>query len=309
MDELNNMNILEVNNVHKQYSNHKAVDGVTFSVPSNCIFGLLGPNGAGKTSLIRIITGITQADEGTVSLDGGKLDKREPSKIGYMPEERGLYKKMKVGEHLLYLARLKGMSAQDAQKELNHWLDKFEINDWKNKKVQELSKGMQQKIQFISTVIHKPRLLILDEPFSGLDPINAHLIQEEIFELKEKGTSIILSTHRMEQVEEICDKMALINKGKNVLFGGVREIKERFKEHLFRIRYKGTFPENLPNGIQVVAEAKDEVTIQVDETRQSNQFLGQLIQSGIFIESFEEIFPSLNEIFIKVVENTAQAAA
>lgn len=303
------MNILEVKNVHKQYSNHKAVDDVTFSVPPNCIFGLLGPNGAGKTSLIRIITGITQADAGTVSLDGGKLDGREPSKIGYMPEERGLYKKMKVGEHLLYLARLKGMTAEEAKRELDYWLKKFDIQDWKKKKVQELSKGMQQKIQFISTVIHKPRLLILDEPFSGLDPINAKLIQEEIFTLKQQGISIILSTHRMEQVEEICDEIALINKGKNVLYGSVREIKERFKEHLFRIRYQGDVPRELPNGIQLVSQKNNEIIIQAQESQLSNQFLGQLIQNGVFIESFEEIFPSINEIFIKVVENSTKLTA
>lgn len=303
------MNILDVKNVHKQYSNHKAVDGVSFSVPEGCIFGLLGPNGAGKTSLIRIITGITQADQGSVSLDGGQLDHRNPSKIGYMPEERGLYKQMKIGEHLVYLARLKGMSKAEAEHELQFWLTKFGIADWRKKKVQELSKGMQQKIQFISTVIHKPRLLILDEPFSGLDPINANLIQEEIFELKSKGTSIILSTHRMEQVEEICEYMVMINQGKNVLHGPLKEVKERFKEHLFRIKYKGTLlSDSLPKGIQLIHSKKGEITIQVDDDAYSNQYLSSLINQGIFIESFEEILPTVNEIFIKVVEKSQTAA-
>ncbi len=302
------MNILDVNNVHKQYSNHKAVNGVTFSVPAGCIFGLLGPNGAGKTSLIRIITGITQADEGTVSLDGGQLDHRHPSKIGYMPEERGLYKQMKVGEHLIYLARLKGMSKADAEKELAYWLDKFGISDWRKKKVQELSKGMQQKIQFISTVIHKPRLLILDEPFSGLDPINANLIQEEIFELKSKGTSIILSTHRMEQVEEICEYMVMINQGENVLNGSVKEVKEQFKEHLFRIRFKGELPNYHHEGIQIIEQKANEMTIKVTDDQYSNQYLGKLIEHGVFIDSFEEILPTVNEIFIKVVEDSKTTA-
>lgn len=302
------MNILDVNNVHKQYSNHKAVNGVSFSVPAGCIFGLLGPNGAGKTSLIRIITGITQADEGSVSLDGGQLDHRHPSKIGYMPEERGLYKQMKIGEHLVYLARLKGMSKAEAEQELHYWLTKFGIADWKKKKVQELSKGMQQKIQFISTVIHKPRLLILDEPFSGLDPINANLIQEEIFELKSKGTSIILSTHRMEQVEEICEHMVMINQGQNVLYGSLKEVKERFKEHLFRIRYNGTLPTSLPGGIHKISSQPGEITVQVDDDAYSNQYLNSLIKQGIFIKSFEEILPTVNEIFIKVVEKSQTAA-
>jgi ABC-2 type transport system ATP-binding protein len=294
------MNILDVNNVHKQYSNHKAVDGVSFSVPKGCIFGLLGPNGAGKTSLIRIITGITQADEGSVSLDGGKLDQRNPSKIGYMPEERGLYKQMKVGEHLIYLARLKGMSKSEAKQQLEYWLEKFDIADWRKKKVQELSKGMQQKIQFISTVIHQPRLLILDEPFSGLDPINANLMQEEIFQLKSKGASIILSTHRMEQVEEICEYMVMINQGKNVLDGSLKEVKEKFKEHKFRIRHRGQLPENSTQGIDIVSKKEGEVIIQVEDDAYSNQYLNSLINSGLFIESFEEILPTVNEIFIKV---------
>ncbi len=295
------MNVLEVNDVHKQYANHKAVNGVSFSVPSGCIFGLLGPNGAGKTSLIRIITGITKADSGEVILDGGRLDARHPSRIGYMPEERGLYKKMKVGEHIMYLARLKGMSKQEAANAISHWFNKFDIHSWKNKKVEELSKGMQQKVQFISTVIHNPKLLILDEPFSGLDPINANLMKDEVYELKSKGTSIILSTHRMEQVEEICDHMVLINQGKNVLGGSVKEVKERFKEHLFKIKYKGNLPSPRPSFITVHEQTPEEIIIKVEDDSDANKYLQNLLQSGLFIQSFEEILPSVNEIFIQVV--------
>jgi ABC-2 type transport system ATP-binding protein len=295
------MNILEVHNVHKQYSNHKAVDGVSFIVPKGCIFGLLGPNGAGKTSLIRIITGITRAESGTVSLAGGQLDSRKPLDIGYMPEERGLYKRMKVGEHLLYLAQLKGMEKTAAKEQLAYWLKKFGIEAWRKKKVQELSKGMQQKVQFIATVMHQPKLLILDEPFSGLDPINANLIKEEIFELKRQGTSIILSTHRMEQVEEICERIVLINKGRNVLEGSVHGIKEQFKEHRFRIRYKGELPGPLPPDIRLVSRQGQEVIIQVSEDKDSNHYLDSLIRAGVFIQSFEEILPTVNEIFIKAV--------
>ncbi len=303
------MNVLEIKNVHKQYANHKAVNGVSFSVPKGCIFGLLGPNGAGKTSLIRIITGITKADEGEVILDGGKLDARDPANIGYMPEERGLYKKMKVGDHLMYLARLKGMTKIEAANAIDHWLNKFDINSWRKKKVEELSKGMQQKVQFISTVIHKPRVLILDEPFSGLDPINSNLMKDEIFELKSNGTSIILSTHRMEQVEEICEYMVLINQGESVLDGSVTDVKESFKEHLFRIRYKGEMPETLPPSITVTSQKEGEITIQVQNDKDSNDYLESLIRSGLYIQSFEEILPSVNEIFIKVVGETKEKAA
>ncbi len=302
------MNILEVKNVHKQYSNHKAVNGVSFAVPEGCIFGLLGPNGAGKTSLIRIITGITKADQGEVNLDGGKLDARHPSKIGYMPEERGLYKKMKVGSQLMYLARLRGMSKAEASIAIDHWFNKFDIQSWRNKKVEELSKGMQQKIQFISTVIHNPRVIILDEPFSGLDPINSNLMKDEIYELKSTGTSIILSTHRMEQVEEICEYMVLINKGENVLDGAVSEVKERFKEHCFKICYKGDLPKSLPPSIQIIKQKEGEMTIQVTDDRDSNSFLDQLIRAGVYIQSFEEILPSVNEIFIRVVGETNPVA-
>ena len=211
--------ILSLKNIVKRYHKNTAVDDVSFDVKKGSIFGLLGPNGAGKTSIIRIITTITGADEGEVLLDGVKLNNNHPAEIGYMPEERGLYKKMKVGEQLLYLAQLKGLPYDEAKKSILHWMDKFEIRDWWNKKVEELSKGMQQKIQFIATVMHGPKLLILDEPFSGLDPVNTNLIKKEISELRDKGISIIFSTHRMEQVEEICEDIVLINHGKKILEG------------------------------------------------------------------------------------------
>ena len=219
------MNVLSLRNVVKRYSNHVAVNNVSLDVPKGKIFGLLGPNGAGKTSMIRMITSITRADEGEIFIDGEKLNINSPQVIGYLPEERGLYKKMKVGEQLLYLARLKGLSPRDARMKLNNWLEKFEITSWWDKKVGELSKGMQQKVQFIATVVHEPKLMILDEPFSGLDPINTNLIKDEIHELNQNGTSIIFSTHRMEQVEQICEEIALIHQGEIILQGNVEEIK------------------------------------------------------------------------------------
>lgn len=301
------MNVLELNNVVKTYEKHIAVNDVSFNVPKGSIFGLLGPNGAGKTSLIRIITTITRADSGSVLLDGEKLNNRHPSEIGYMPEERGLYKKMKVGEHLLYLAQLKGLSNANAKREINHWLEKFEITDWWNKKIEELSKGMQQKIQFIATVVHQPKLLILDEPFSGLDPINANLIKDEITELNRKGTSIIFSTHRMEQVEQICQEIVLINQGRNVLQGDVQAIKQNFKEHLFEINYSGMLPESLQaeddanEDYTIIENKNNRLLIKVTHDKASNQLLNYLIKNGVYINGFNEILPSLNEIFIKQV--------
>ena len=301
------MNVLELNNVVKTYQKHTAVNDVSFNVPQGSIFGLLGPNGAGKTSLIRIITTITRADSGTVLLNGEKLNSRHPAEIGYMPEERGLYKKMKVGEHLLYLAQLKGLSKANAKREINHWLEKFEITDWWNKKIEELSKGMQQKIQFIATVVHQPKLLILDEPFSGLDPINTNLIKDEIAELNSKGTSIIFSTHRMEQVEQICQEIVLINQGKNVLQGDVHAIKQQFKEHLFEITYSGMLPENLQaeddanEDYTIIENKNNRLLIKVAHDKASNSLLNYLIKNEVYINGFNEILPSLNEIFIKQV--------
>ncbi|MCB0529734.1 MAG: ATP-binding cassette domain-containing protein, partial [Saprospiraceae bacterium] len=234
--------ILSIQNVVKTYGNYTAVDQVSFDVPKGSVFGLLGPNGAGKTSLIRMITTITGPDSGAIYLEGEKLNERTPEKIGYMPEERGLYKKMKVGDHLQYLAQLKGLTQEQAKKAIQYWFEKFGIEDWAPKKVEDLSKGMQQKIQFIATVIHQPRLLILDEPFTGLDPINTTLIKEEIARLNASGISIIFSTHRMEQVEEMCDHIVLINKGKNVLYGEVQDIKNQYKQNLYRVETQGDLP-------------------------------------------------------------------
>ena len=307
MTTQSNSNILELQNVSKTYQKHIAVNDVSFSVPKGSIFGLLGPNGAGKTSLIRIITTITRADSGIVFLDGEKLSGRHPSQIGYMPEERGLYKKMKVGEHLLYLAQLKDLSYKDAKKEINYWFERLHITDWWDKKIEELSKGMQQKIQFIATVVHKPKLLILDEPFSGLDPINTNLIKDEIAALNQQGTSIIFSTHRMEQVEQICEKIVLINQGKNVLQGDVNDIKQQFKEHLFQIDYSGSLPEDMSfedklNGnYHILNNVNNRLTVKVDSDEASNDLLKNLMNNGVYINGFKEILPSLNEIFIKKV--------
>lgn len=294
--------ILRLEHVRKAYAQHVAVDDVSFSVKEGSIFGLLGPNGAGKTSLIRIITTITRADAGMVYLNGEQLHDRHPEIIGYMPEERGLYKKMQVGEHLLYLARLKGLSKAVALEKIGAWLEKFEITSWWNKKVEELSKGMQQKIQFISTVIHEPKLLILDEPFSGLDPLNTNLIKDEIAELKSKGSSIIFSTHRMEQVEKICEHIVLINNGRNVLEGNVHEIKNQFKEHIFKIEYNGTLPNDIDQYASIIKHNDRSLVLQLPANGNSNQLLQHLLNNGIIIRAFKEVLPTLNEIFIKQVE-------
>ena len=299
MDE----NILSLQGVVKAYDKKIAVDHVSFDVSKGSIFGLLGPNGAGKTSIIRIITGITQADSGSVFLDGSLMNTRRPEKIGYMPEERGLYKKMKVGDQLLYLSRLKGLSHADAKERIDYWMDRFQIADWWNKKVEELSKGMQQKIQFITTIVHQPQLLILDEPFSGLDPINTNLIKEEIYQLKQQGVSIIFSTHRMEQVEEICEHIVLINNGKNVLDGDVNAIKERFKLNQYRIQYSGDCPLNLNEKFNIISHKNNSLVIQAEEEQSSNELLRFLLSEGLNISSFREVLPTLNEIFIKQVEN------
>lgn len=296
--------ILSIQNVTKRYGSYAAVDHVSFDVPKGSVFGLLGPNGAGKTSLIRMITTITGPDEGAIFLDGKKLNEDSPSHIGYMPEERGLYKKMKVGEQLLYLAQLKGLSAVAAKREIDFWLTKFNITDWWNKKIDDLSKGMQQKIQFVATVVHKPQLLILDEPFTGLDPINTTLIKDEIRQLNEQGTSIIFSTHRMEQVEEMCDYIVLINKGKNVLQGEVQTIKNEFKQNLFQIGTDGALPADFAEKFPVTQQENGSVTVQLPDSSQSNAPLKHLMQHGVRITHFEEILPTFNEIFIRRVGET-----
>jgi ABC-2 type transport system ATP-binding protein len=297
-------NILEVHDVVKQYASHRALDGVSLNVPKGSIFGLLGPNGAGKTSLIRIITQITAPDEGYVLLDGERLRPEHIQHIGYLPEERGLYKKMKVGEQLLYLAQLKGLSEREAMEKLKIWFKKFDIKTWWTKSIEDLSKGMQQKIQFVATVMHEPKLIILDEPFSGFDPINANLIKDEILELRDKGTTIIFSTHRMESVEELCDHIALIHKSQVILKGSKKEVKDQFKEHSYSVRYHGTL-ESLSADFEIISHKIDDEQVNKANIRlignaSVNALVGNLI-SQVELVSFHENIPSFNDIFIKAV--------
>ena len=296
------MSILSLRNVVKRYANHTAVDGVSLEVPKGKIFGMLGPNGAGKTSLIRMITSITRADSGEIIMDGEPLNENHPTVIGYMPEERGLYKKMKVGDQLTYLARLKGLNQRQAREKIDFWLDKFDIKDWWDKKVGELSKGMQQKVQFIATVVHEPKLIILDEPFSGLDPINTNLIKDEIHQMHKNGTSVIFSTHRMEQVEQICEEIALIHQGRIILQGDVSEIKNANKENKFEISFDGNFPSDLlKDSFDIIKDTSSTLIIQAKEGHDSNELLRSLLDRGIHINLYREILPTLNEIFIKKV--------
>lgn len=306
------MNLLEVKHLKKHYQTHKAVDDVSFDIQQGNIFGLLGPNGAGKTTLLRMITGIFYPDEGQILFNGKKFDpENDVQYIGYMPEERGLYKKMMVGEQTLYLARLKGLSKKEAVEKIKYWFDKFDINSWYNKKVDELSKGMQQKVQFISTILHQPKLLILDEPFSGLDPINSNLIKQEIFNLSQQGTTIIFSTHRMEQVEEICDHIMLLNKGRKILDGSVQQIQQDFKQGLFKVGL-GT----MPNPAQMatwhfnIVQTHDKAfTVKMNEDSTTNDILLHFIRQDIPVTYFEEILPSINEVFITQVQQTENATA
>lgn len=296
------MNILSIHNVVKTFSNHTAVDRVSLDVPKGRIFGMLGPNGAGKTTLIRMITSITNPDSGEIYIDGEKLHGMHPHEIGYMPEERGLYKKMKVGEQLIYLARLKGLTPAQAKNKLDFWLNKFEITGWWDKKIEELSKGMQQKVQFIATIVHDPKLIILDEPFSGLDPINTNLIKDEIYELNKNGASVIFSTHRMEQVEQICEDIALINKGKIILQGNVAKIKDDYKENKYLVEFEGKLPAELKkDSFQVIDDTDSGLIIKISEGHQPNELLKGLIERNIEIKKYQEILPSLNQIFIKKV--------
>lgn len=295
--------LLSINNVVKQYESTLAVDHISLSIPEGCIFGLLGPNGAGKTTLIRMITTILYQDSGSIELHNIPPNANRSLYIGYMPEERGLYKKMKVGEHLLYLARLKGFSAKEAQIKVDFWLDKLAIADWKNRPIEELSKGMQQKIQFIAAVVHEPKLIILDEPFSGLDPINANIIQNEIFALQQRGSTIIFSTHRMEQVEQICEQIALVNKGRVVLNGNVADIKQQFKKNLFSVGYTHTLP-NLPHApFNIIENQNNVLTIALNANTQPNNTLSYLLSKEVSIISFNEILPSLHEIFVQQVNS------
>jgi ABC-2 type transport system ATP-binding protein len=296
-------NILEVHNIVKQYANHRALNDVSISIPKGSIFGLLGPNGAGKTSLIRIITQITAPDEGHVILDGERLSPKHIGQIGYLPEERGLYKKMKVGEQLLYLAQLKGLSEAQAMEKLRIWFKKFEIKTWWDKKVEDLSKGMQQKIQFVATVMHQPSLIILDEPFSGFDPINANLIKDEILELRDNGTTIIFSTHRMESVEELCDHIALIDRSKVLLHGSKKDIKNSFRDNTFAVSYRGNLT-NLSTAFAIQDQKQEEdlthAHIRIIGNQSINELVGNLINE-VELVSFAENIPSFNQIFIKAV--------
>ena len=295
------MKLIEVKDVVKQYSGHRALDGVSLDVPKGTIYGLLGPNGAGKTTLIRIINCITAPDSGEVLLNGKKLQPEDVRLIGYLPEERGLYKKMKVGEQAVYLARLKGMTKQDALKALKFWFEKFEIQDWWNKKVEELSKGMAQKVQFITTILHKPDLLIFDEPFSGFDPVNTDLLKREIIDLRNQGATIIFSTHNMESVEELCENISLVNKSKIVLQGNVAEIRSAYVSDSLFVKTAGVVtPENCNIISQNVKNGIFETTLKKTNGTTNNEILQEII-SLTQVYSFEELLPTMNDIFIRTV--------
>lgn len=298
--------ILQVENIVKNYAQHRALDNVSINVPKGLIFGLLGPNGAGKTSLIRIVNQITAPDEGRVLFNGQALNESHIYQIGYLPEERGLYKKMKVGEHLLYLAQLKGLSKKEAMDKLKEWFVKFDIKTWWDKNVEDLSKGMQQKIQFVATVLHQPKLIILDEPFSGFDPINANIIKDEILKLKEAGSSIIFSTHRMESVEELCDHVALINKSEKVLDGSKKELKEQFKNNTYTVTYQGEAILSLPEHFDVLETTeKDNLKtsiLKLSEDFSHKALIGELNEK-VDLRAFAENIPSMNDIFIRAVKD------
>ncbi len=306
------MTKISIHEVTKRYADHTALDRLCIDIPAQCIYGLLGPNGAGKTTLIRILNQITAPDSGEVLINGEKLNQKHIVRIGYLPEERGLYKKMKVGEQAVYLAELKGIRKAEAQKRLKTWFEKFEISGWWDKKVEELSKGMQQKIQFITPVIHEPEILIFDEPFSGFDPINANLLKESILELRDKGATILLSTHNMASVEELCDSITLINKGKSILQGKVGDIKRQHDTHQREIVVRCDDFNKLMSVADAYNNLKVEHTDQPDETKLTlysdspNEMLGQLLQIGQLV-SFKEVLPSMNDIFIREVQTQNQA--
>ena len=293
--------LLSIREVCKQYGDHVALQNISLEIPKGKIFGLLGPNGAGKTSLIRIITQITGPDSGQIYFDGEPLRAEHVDQIGYLPEERGLYKKMKVGEQLLYLAQLKGMRREVALAKLKDWFIRLDIKDWWNKPVDDLSKGMQQKTQFIATVVHEPKLLILDEPFSGFDPINANMLKDEIIAIKERGTTVLFSTHRMESVEELCDEIALINHAQVVLSGNKLEVQSRYKKNQYSIRYEGDLGE-IP-GIEVVSNVSGHAILRFVSGLSTNEAIAKLITQVNLLE-FNELIPSFNDIFIQVVKET-----
>ncbi|MCK5171673.1 MAG: ATP-binding cassette domain-containing protein [Bacteroidales bacterium] len=301
------MEILKAQNIEKKFVNHLALDNVNISIPENSIYGLLGPNGAGKTTLIRIINRITAPDKGEILLKGKPLQPSDVNLIGYLPEERGLYRKMKVGEQALYLAQLKGLSKRDALKKLKYWFEKFEMQAWWDKKVEELSKGMAQKVQFVTTIIHEPQLLIFDEPFSGFDPINANMLKQEIIDLQKKGATIIFSTHNMGSVEELCDHITLINQSQNILEGHIDDIRIKYKSNIYEISFNGEI-ENLEKSLNKYYEIIDKtkvnghnaVRVKLLHQTNENELLSLIIPS-VEIISFKEVIPSMNDIFIKVV--------
>lgn len=299
------MNILVAENIHKSYGDFKALNDISLTIPDGSIFGLLGPNGAGKTTLIRIITQIIAADQGSILINNEPLNIKHIETIGYLPEERGLYKKMKVGEHLLYLAQLKGLSKKESMERIKIWFKKFDIAGWWGKKVEDLSKGMQQKIQFITTVLHNPKLIILDEPFSGFDPINVNIIKDEILKLAREGSTIIFSTHRMESVEELCDHIVLLNKSEKILEGSKKEIKEAYKTNTFDVQHKSIISE-LDSGFEMKHNEQLEdgfykSSIRIVDGQSPNELLKLLIDK-VEVHSFVEKVPSMNEIFISTVQ-------
>ena len=295
------MNILEINHVIKEYENKKALDSISLNVNEGRIFGLLGPNGAGKTTLIRIINQITAPDKGEILFSGERFKREHIQNIGYLPEERGLYKSMKVGEQCLYLAQLKGLSKNEAKQKIHQWFKKLDMLDWLNKKVEELSKGMAQKVQFVSTVLHQPKLIILDEPFTGFDPINSEIIKNEIIALKESGSTIILSTHRMESVEELCDDIALINSGQCILEGSVYEIKNNFKENIFEVQFEGTIQNEIQHFDTQVIES-GYVIFKAKNKENTHTLIKQVVEQ-VNVTSFNEKLPTINDVFIQSVNN------
>jgi ABC-2 type transport system ATP-binding protein len=307
------MSLFEARNINKTYGTYKVLDDVSLDVPEGSIYGLLGPNGAGKTTLIRIINRITAPDEGELLYRGHKFSRNDMIHIGYLPEERGLYKKMKVGEQALYLAQLKGLSKNDAMRKLKMWFEKFGMITWWDKKIEELSKGMAQKVQFIITVLHEPDLLIFDEPFSGFDPVNAGMLKKEVLELKAKGTTIIFSTHDMGSVEELCDNITLIDKSRTILSGSVDQVKQQYKANMFELGFEGS-PEELEkklngnfalNSLQSFENGKHLARIQLTDAKSGNDLLSQAI-THVDILSFREVLPSMNEIFIKAVNKNSK---
>ncbi len=300
-DDSHTMDTLVIKKVSKHYGNFTAVDSVSFQVPQETIFGLLGPNGAGKTSLIRIINSITMADEGEISFLGRPLSREDQSQIGYLPEERGLYKKMTVQDQLEYLGQLKGLDRKTVRKRIAEWYEILGMKEWGNKKIEDLSKGMQQKVQFVSTVLHEPKLLILDEPFSGLDPVNTNLLKEEIRRLRDNGATILFSTHRMEQVEEICERIALINKGSLVLEGQIDAIKQKYKDFLFEFIFVNGQRPDLTDETMQFSNKSNGVVVKLESLQEANERMKQWMNEGFLIQEFREILPSINDIFIKIV--------